>query len=63
MPLAIEREAPPLRQGANGVIRIGHTRVTLESVITLFEQGASADEIALRYDALDLPDVYATLSY
>jgi hypothetical protein len=37
--------------------------VTLESVISLFEQGASAEEIALRYDVLDLHDIYATLSY
>jgi len=30
---------------------------------SLFEQGASAEEIALRYSVLDLHDVYATLSY
>jgi len=61
--LALERETPPLRQDAHGVIRVGQTRVTLESVISLFEQGAGAEEIALRYDVLDLHDVYATLSY
>ena len=62
-PLVLEREAPPLRQDADGVIRIGKTRVTLESVISLFEQGASAEEIGLRYEVLDLHDIYATLSY
>jgi uncharacterized protein (DUF433 family) len=61
--LSLEREAPPLHQDANGVIRIAQTRVTLESVISLFEQGASAEEIALRYDVLSLHHVYATLSY
>ena len=61
--LALEQEAPPLHQDAHGVIRVGQTRVTLESVISLFEQGASAEEISLRYDVLDLHDVYATLSY
>jgi hypothetical protein len=45
------------------VIRVGQTRVTLESVIALFEQGASAEEIGLRYDVLDLHEIYATLSY
>ncbi len=45
------------------MIRIARTRVTLESVISLFEQGASAEEIALRYDVLNLHEVYATLSY
>ncbi len=61
--LALECEAPPLHEDAHGVIRVGQTRVTLESIISLFEQGASAEEIALRYDVLDLHDVYATLSY
>ncbi len=56
-------EAPPLHRDAHGVIRVAQTRVTLESVISLFEQGASAEEIVLRYDILSLHDVYATLSY
>ena len=45
------------------MIRIGQTRVTLESVISLFEEGASTEEVGLRYDVLDLHDIYATLSY
>jgi len=61
--LALDRETPPLHEDAHGVIRVGQTRVTLDSVISLFEQGASAEEIALRYNVLDLHDVYATLSY
>jgi hypothetical protein len=36
-PLALEREALPLRQDAERVIRIGQTRVTLDGVISLFE--------------------------
>jgi uncharacterized protein (DUF433 family) len=61
--LALEREAPPLHQDARGVIRVGQTRVTFESVIGLFDEGATAEEIALRFEALDLHDVYATLGY
>ena len=59
-------EAPnphPLREDAHGVIRVGKTRVTLQSVIYLFEEGASAEEIAMRFDALTLAEVYATLSF
>jgi uncharacterized protein (DUF433 family) len=62
-PLTLEPQAPPLHRHASGVIRVGRTRVTLESVVSLFDQGASAEEIGLRYDVLDLPDIYATLSY
>lgn len=54
---------PPLSEDAEGVIRVGGTRVTLQSVVGLFEQGASAEEIALRFDVLDLHTIYATLSY
>ena len=53
----------PLREDAHGIVRVGATRATLRSVVALFEQGASAEEIALRYDALSLSDVYATLSF
>ncbi len=63
MQLALETEIPPLREDRHGVIRIGGTRVTLESIVSLFEQGATAEEIAMRLDALDLHEVYATLSY
>jgi hypothetical protein len=59
--LALDPEPPPLRQDAAEVIRIGRTQVTLEGVIGIYEQGASAEEIALRFDALDLHDIYATL--
>jgi uncharacterized protein (DUF433 family) len=62
-PLGLEREASPLSQDADGVIRVGGTRVTLESVIALFEQGAGAEEIALRFDVSSLHDIYATLGY
>jgi uncharacterized protein (DUF433 family) len=61
--LALEWEAPPMHENAQGVLRVGQARVTLESVISLVELGASAEEIALRYDVLDLHEVYATLSY
>lgn len=61
--LAIEREAPPLHQDGRGVIHVGGTRVTLESVIRLFDEGATAEEIALRFDTLNLHDIYATLGY
>jgi hypothetical protein len=35
MQLALQSETPPLSEDRYGVIRIGKTRVTLESVISL----------------------------
>jgi uncharacterized protein (DUF433 family) len=63
MQLALRSETPPLREDSYGTLRIGATRVALESVIGLFEQGASAEEIALRFDTLALHEIYATLGY
>jgi uncharacterized protein (DUF433 family) len=63
MPILIEREAPPLVMDDTGTVRIGATRVTLDSVIARFLAGATAEEIADDYDSVALPDVYATIAY
>lgn len=46
-----------------GVLRIGRSRVSLDSVIHAFEQGSTPEEIASDYDAISLIEVYATISY
>ncbi len=63
MSLAIAPESLPLIEGSDGVIRIGGTRVTLETVVEAFKEGAAAEEIATQYPALHLGDVYATIAY
>ena len=56
-------ELPPLASDSAGAIRVGGTRVTLDTVIGAWEDGATAEEIAQRYDSLALADVHAALSY
>jgi len=56
-------EPPPLQQDQTGAIRVGGTRVTLDTVVGAWEDGATAEEIAQRYDALDLADVHSVLGY
>ena len=56
-------ERPPLHLDADGVLRIAGTRVTLDTVVGAYLDGASAEEIALGYDALQLPDVHAALGF
>ena len=53
----------PLQTDANGVIRIGKTRMTLDTVVTAFLEGATAEEIREQYSSLELADIYAVLSY
>ena len=53
----------PIEHTAEGVLRVGGTRVTLDTVVTAFLQGATAEEIVLRYPSLKLADVYAVIGY
>ena len=43
---ALTTEAAPLMRGADGVIRVRGTRVTLDSLVAAFSEGATAEEIA-----------------
>ena len=63
MTLAIEMEAPPLRPDADGAVRVGDTRVLLDTVIAAFGQGASAEQIVDQYPAVNLAQVYAVIAY
>ncbi|HET6382272.1 MAG TPA: DUF433 domain-containing protein [Armatimonadota bacterium] len=53
----------PLRMDENGAIRVGTTRVTLDTVISSFQNGCSAEEIAMKYPTLALGDIYAVIAY
>lgn len=53
----------PFRMDEGDVIRIGKSRVTLQAVIADFHRGASPEEIAHHYTALNLADVYSVVAY
>lgn len=63
MAFTIQLEAPPLREDADGALRVGHSRVLLELVIRAFQDGATPETIVQRYSALTLPEVYAVVAY
>jgi len=63
MMLPLEADPIPLRTDRGGTIRIGQTRVPLETVVHAFNEGATAEEIAYRYSTLELPDIYAAITY
>ena len=60
---AFEATRPPLTTGSDGVVRITGTRVSLETIVTAFDAGATAEEIAQQYSSVDLASVYAVISY
>ena len=63
MSFVLERETPPLREDRTGAIRVGNSRVLLETVIRAFQDGASPESIVDRYSTLCLSDVYSTIGY
>lgn len=56
-------DAVPLRLDDSGTLRVGKTRVTLDTVIGAFGAGESAEMIAHWYPTLHLDDVYAAIAY
>ena len=63
MGIDIRAISPPLQFDANGVCRVGKTRVTLLSLIDAFEQGASPEEIYQEYPSVSLGDIYAVIAF
>ena len=45
MELRVPPERVPTRSDADGVIRVGRTHVTLDTVVAAFDAGATAEEI------------------
>ena len=63
MNLTVQDLPVPLRIDETGTVRVGSTRITLDLVITRFEEGAAPEEIVYSYDTLRLEHVYVVLAY
>jgi uncharacterized protein (DUF433 family) len=61
--LLIETEPIPLETDADGVVRVGGTRVTLDTIVAAFREGATAEEIVYQYPSLNLADAYSVIGY
>jgi uncharacterized protein (DUF433 family) len=46
-----------------GTVRIAGSRVGIETILRDYQQGASPEEIVLRYPTLSLEQVHATITY
>ena len=53
MALSFAKEAVPLQADEDGVVRVGKTRVTLDTVVAAFSDGATAEEIVQQYPILE----------
>jgi uncharacterized protein (DUF433 family) len=48
---------------AYGVLRVGQTRVSLDSVVYAFRQGHAPETIRQQYSALSLEEVYGAIAF
>lgn len=53
----------PLRADDYGIIRVGKTRVTLDSVIADFHRDSTPEEIAEHFPTLKVADIYYVIGY
>ena len=63
MALSVVSEPLPIKTDADGVVRVAGTRVTLDTIVSAFNEGATPEEIVAQYSSLDLADVYAVIGY
>jgi uncharacterized protein (DUF433 family) len=63
MPEALTTEPMPLVTGADGIMRVQGARVTLETIVAAFTEGATAEEIVQQYPSVSLADVYQVVGY
>jgi uncharacterized protein (DUF433 family) len=63
MQLVLEAEPVPLAVDADGVYRVAGTRVTLDTVVAAYQEGATPEEIGDQYPSLKLDHIYAVISY
>lgn len=54
---------PPLRVERDGTVRVGQTRVTLDTLVSAYQSGATPEQIVLQFPSLSLADVYESVGY
>jgi uncharacterized protein (DUF433 family) len=61
--LVIHQDPAPIRIDKGGAVRVGKTRVTLETVMHSFKGGDSPEDILDSFPTLQLADIYSVIGY
>ncbi|MCX5965381.1 MAG: DUF433 domain-containing protein [Cyanobacteria bacterium] len=62
-PEKFQATSPPFRWDEAGGIRIGLSRVTLDSILASYHNGSTPEEIAIQFSVLRLEDIYSSIAY
>ena len=63
MQLHNESGSIPLREDLGGTIRVGGSRVTLDSVVVAYQLGSTPEEIFDSYPSASLSEIYFAIGY
>ncbi len=63
MSILIHPDPVPLRVDERGDVRVGQSRVLLDTIVSHFVEGMYPDEIAGNYPTISRSEVYAVLAY
>ena len=65
MPTSIQLPADPvpLVLNADGCMRVGNSRVTLDTIVAAYREGMTAEGIAEQYPSVRLAEVYVIIGY
>ncbi len=63
MPLLPTAEPIPLARDPDGVVRVGSSRVTLDTIVAAFREGMTPEGIVGQYPSLGLAEVYSAIGY
>lgn len=63
MNLTCDEVRVPVKVWEGGAVRVGGTRLTLESVLYAYLDGATPEEILRMFPSTDLGDVYLVIGY
>jgi uncharacterized protein (DUF433 family) len=63
MSLLLTAQPPPLVSDVDGVVRIGSTRVTLDTIVAAYREGMTPEGIVEQYPSLRLNEVYSVIGY
>ena len=63
MNLVLGAEQVPLHRDATGTIRIGQTRVTLDTLVSEFHAGATPEQLSQDYPSLALAEIYGAIAF
>lgn len=61
--MPLQPDGLPFRVDSGGAVRVGNSRITLDLLVSQYENGMTPEDIVRAYDTLELADVHAAIAF